>query len=111
MTESPLHIPVYEGSMISVRSTTPSMARARPMTGFTRRYISNFSVCQTKKNIYFIFTENKSPSRNGKLEVYLQNMFVHCVIVIWDFRFSSKIVDIMFAQVVYKMLCGMRRKR
>lgn len=37
MTESPLNIPVYEGSMISVRSTTPSMARSRPMTGIAKR--------------------------------------------------------------------------
>ena len=37
MTESPLNIPVYEGSMMSLRSTTPSMARLRPMTGLAKR--------------------------------------------------------------------------
>ncbi len=37
MTESPLNIPVYEGSMVSLRSATPSMARARPMTGLAKR--------------------------------------------------------------------------
>jgi len=37
MTESPMNIPVYEGSMISVRSTTPSMSRYRPLTGLAKR--------------------------------------------------------------------------
>ncbi|CAF1654076.1 unnamed protein product [Adineta ricciae] len=37
MTESPLTIPTYDGSLVSVRSTTSSMSRLQPATGLARR--------------------------------------------------------------------------
>ncbi|CAF1493960.1 unnamed protein product [Adineta steineri] len=39
MTESPLSIPVYEGSMLSLRSRSsiPSVSRSRPLTGLAKR--------------------------------------------------------------------------
>jgi hypothetical protein len=37
MTESPLSIPVYDGSLLSVRSSSSSVARLQPSTGLARR--------------------------------------------------------------------------
>ncbi|UJR08471.1 hypothetical protein I4U23_012740 [Adineta vaga] len=37
MTESPLTIPTYDGSLLSVRSTASSMSRLQPTTGLARR--------------------------------------------------------------------------
>ncbi|CAF4656142.1 unnamed protein product, partial [Rotaria socialis] len=37
MTESSMSIPIYEGSMVSVRSATPNTAKFRPITGLVKR--------------------------------------------------------------------------
>ncbi len=37
MTESPVNIPVYDGSLLSIRSSSSSMNRLQPTTGLARR--------------------------------------------------------------------------
>ncbi|CAF4307592.1 unnamed protein product, partial [Rotaria sordida] len=37
MTESPVNIPVYDGSLASIRSSSSSVDRLRQITGLSRR--------------------------------------------------------------------------
>lgn len=37
MTESPLSIPVYDGSLVSVRSTSSAVSRLHPSAGAAKR--------------------------------------------------------------------------
>jgi hypothetical protein len=62
-------------------------------------------------NKIFLIIEKLNQNQNGKMANLDLNINVHHVIVIYDFQFNLKIVDIMFVQVVYRIYCGMKKKK
>jgi len=60
-------------------------------------------------NKIFSYIEKLNQNQNGKMANLDLNINVHHVIVIYDFQFNLKIVDIMFVQVVYRIYCGMKK--